>query len=360
MARRLLFLALLGGAICLFATEASAFGFRKHSPCPSECATGCATPCTVTYVEKKVTAYKAETEVKDVKVMVNQMVETKEEYKYTVCEPLVTKQKVMVQEQRTKEEPHKYTVMTPTIVKEKIKVCSMVPVTKDVEVTVYETVTTIVKQKRTLCETICVPVTVSCTVPVAPPHVHRGLFGGLCCKKHDECAPPCPPEPCYQTITKTVMQKQVVTKVIEVDVPVCTRVPKKVIQKVTTSQPVWTEKDVEVTKCIPVEKTGMHTVCFFVPVEKEVSVTVMKPVEKVGTRVVCKCVPVEKIIKQSFTKMVPYETTVKVPVYTPAPAPAPAPCPTPCATPCDSCGHAAHVGHRLGGGILHGCCHKCK
>jgi hypothetical protein len=217
-------------------------------------------------------------------------------------------------------------------------------------------VTTIVKQKRMVCETICVPVTVCCTVPVAPPH--HGLFGGLCCKKHDDCAPPCPPQPCYQTITKTVMQRQVVTKEIEVNVPVCTLVPKKVMQKVTTCQQVWTDKDVDVVKCVPVQKTGTHTVCFSVPVEKMIDVTVMTPVEKVGTRVVCKCVPVEKVVKQTFCKMVPYETTVKVAVYTPAPAPAP--CPAPCATPCDPCAQVTHISHRMGGGILHGCCHHCK
>jgi len=360
MTKRLLFSAFLVAAMLMMTSDqATAFCFKKkHAPCPSECATSCATPCTVTYVDKKVTAYKAETEVKDVKVMVNEMVQTKEEYKYIVCEPFTTKQKVTYQEQRTKEEPYKYTVLAPITVKEKVKVCNMVPVTKDVEVTMYDVVTTMTKQKRVVCETICVPVTVSCTVPVATPHAHHGLFGGLCCRKHDDCAPACPPEPCYQTITKTVMQKQVISKEIEVNVPVCTRVPRKVIQKVTTCQAVWTEKDVDVVKCIPVEKTATRMVCFYIPIEKEIDVTVMKPVEKVGTRIVCKCVPIEKVIKQTFTKMVPYETTVKVAVYTPAPAPvvAPAPCATPCAAPCDT----TAVGHRMGGGILHGCCHKCK
>jgi hypothetical protein len=355
MTRRLLPLAVLAAAIFLVTSqEATAFGFRKHNTCPSECATACATPCTVTWVDKKVTAWKAETEVKDVKVMVSEWSETKEEYKYWVCEPITTKQKIVVHEMKTKEEPYKYTVLEPTTVKEKVKVCSLVPVTKDVEVTIWETVPVVTKQKRVVCETICVPVTVCCTVPVKQ---HHGLFGGLCAKKH-ECE--CPPEPCYQTITKTVMQKQVVSKEIEVNVTTCTRVAKKVMQKVTTCEQVWNEKEVMVQKCVPIEKTGVKTSCFYVPIEKEISVTVQKPVEKVGTHIVKKCVPVEKIVKQSFTKMVPYETTVKVPVYTPAPVPAPVP--APCATPCDTCApsHVSHIGHRMGGGILAGCCHKCK
>jgi hypothetical protein len=420
MTRRLLTLAVLAAAMCTVTSQqATAFGFLKkhHSsgPCPTDCAPGCSTSYSVSYVDKKVTAYQAETETKDVKVMVNEWVDNKEEYKYMVCEPVTTKTKVMVNEwvetketykyiickpvttktkvtyseQKTKEEPYKYTVMEPTQVKEKVNVCDMVPITKDVVTTVYDMVPVTTMQKRVVCQTVCVPVTVTCTVPVAPPHVHHGLFGGLCAKKHEcECPTPCPPTPCYETITKTVMQRQVVSKEIEVPVTTCNRVPRQVTQKVTTYDRVWSTKEVMVTKCVPIEKTGMRTVCFYVPIEKEMDVTVMKPVEetgtrivkkcvpiekvmdvttmvpveKTGTRVVKKCVPVEKTVKQTFTKMVPYETVVKVPVYTPAPAAAPAPSPAPSATPCDACAptHVESVGHRLGGGILHGCCHKCK
>lgn len=369
MTRRLLTLAVLGAGILLVTTQqATAFGFKRHNscnPCPSDCAPPCSTSYTVTFVDKKVTAYKTETETKDVKVMVNEWVETKEDYKYIVCECVPVKSKVMVQQQMTKEEPYKYTVMTTVPTKEMVKVCNLVPVTKDVEITTYDIVPVVTKQKRIVCETICVPVTVTCTVPVAPPPPPRhGLFGGLCCaKKHDcDCPPPCPPTPCYETITKTVMQRQVVSKEIEVNVTTCTRVPKKVIQKVTTCERVWTEKEVMVPKCVPVEKTGTRTVCYYVPIEKEITTTTLKPVEKVGTRIVKKCVPVEKIVKQTFCKTVPYETTIKVPVYTPVTAPAPVPAPAPCATPCDGCGSSSvtSIGHRLGGGVLHGCCHKCK
>jgi hypothetical protein len=304
--------------------------------------------------------------------------------------PVTTTKKVMTQVMQTKQEPFKYTEMVLTPVKEMVKVCNMVPVTKDVEVTTYDIVPVVTKQKRVVCETVCVPVTVTCTVPVGPVYSSGGLFGKLCCKKkHEcECPPPCPPTPCYETVTKTVMQRQVVTKEIEVNVTTCTTVPKKVMQKVTTYSPVWTEKEVVVNKCVPVEKTAMKTVCFYVPVEKEVpvttmttvektgtrtvtkcvpvektvDVTTMTPVEKTGTRVVMKCVPVEKTVKQTFVKTVPYETTIKVPVYTPVPAPVPAPCATPCATPCGGCEPTSvmHIGHRMGGGVLHGCCHKCK
>ena len=430
MTRRVFALAILVAAMCAISSQqANAFGFKKRTHCdtcatPSPCATECAPSYSVTYVDKKVTAYKTETEVKDVKVTVNELVEAKVEYKYIECVPVTTKTKVMVNElvsapetykyiecvpvtttkkvmtqvMQTKQEPYKYTEMVLTPAKEIVKVCNMVPVTKDVEVTIYECVPVVTKQKRVVCETICVPVTVTCTVPVAAPapcgyaYSTGGMFGKHCCKKKCEsacvspCPEPCAATPCYETVTRTVMQRQVVSKEIEYNVTSYTQVPKKVMQKVTTYSPVWTDKEVVVSKCVPVEKTAMKTVCFYVPVEKEVPVTTMTTVEKTGTRMVSKCVPVEKMVdvttmttvektgtrtvmkcvpvekmvKQTVLKTVPYETTIKVAVYTPVPAPAPVP--APCATPCDTCAPASvtHIGHRLGGGILHGCCHKCK
>jgi hypothetical protein len=68
-------------------------------------------------------------------------------------------------------------------------------------------------------------------------------------------------------------------------------------------------------------------------------------------------VPTEKIVKQSYCEMVPYETTVKVPVYTPVqPPPAPpAPCPTPCATPCpEPCATPVATSRGGRGGIFRG------
>src|SRR5207244_6908677 len=90
---------------------AAAFGFKKHS-CDSGCAPApCGPQYTVSYVEKKVTAYKPETKTKDVKVMVGEWQDVKETYKHMVAEPVVTKQKVTVCETRTKEETHKYMAM---------------------------------------------------------------------------------------------------------------------------------------------------------------------------------------------------------------------------------------------------------
>ena len=91
MKRRLFGIALLGAAMLLTTESAFGFGKKKQSDCGTPCGTygaayGAGAPCgggyTVSYVDKKVTAYKTEWETKDVKVMVNEWVSAKEEFKY--------------------------------------------------------------------------------------------------------------------------------------------------------------------------------------------------------------------------------------------------------------------------------------
>ncbi|MBP3958986.1 hypothetical protein J8F10_27395 [Gemmata sp. G18] len=366
MKRRLLGMALLGAAVWMTTGAASGFGGRKKADCSSPCGTtaGCGTPCSsysVSYVDKKVTAYKTEWEAKDVKVTVNEWVTSKEDYKYWVNEPETKKQKVKVKEQATKDEAFKYWVNEWVTSKEKIKVAECKAVTKDVEVTTYDLKPTVTKQKRTISECVCVPVTVTCAAPAPSCDSGRGgLFSRLCKKKkHDDCAAPCGTPcdaPCAPVVTKTVMQRQLVTKEIEVDVTTYEKIPKKSIQKVTTNEIVWVEKEIDVKKCVAVEKTGTRKVCVWVDVEKDVDVTTWKKVEKTGTRDVRKCVAVEKTVKQQFAKQVAYETTVKVAVYTPVvvPAPAPVPCETPCASPCSTTGSSKPAR----GGLFRG--HCCK
>src|SRR6187402_2111189 len=138
MKRRMLALATLAAAMWMaLPQEASAFGKKRGS---ASCETGgggsyyggsadCGSPCgpqyTVSYVDQKVTAYKTETETKDVKVKVTKCVDVKEDYKYTVLEPVTIKQKVTVQETKTKVETYKYTVLTPVTTKEKVTVQEM-------------------------------------------------------------------------------------------------------------------------------------------------------------------------------------------------------------------------------------------
>jgi len=418
MKRRLLGIALLGAALWATAGEAAAFGKKKSSSgdCGYWMTAGYGasygghgydncSPCgshggmTVSYVDQKVTAYKTEWETKDVKVMTTKWVPTKEEYKYYVSQPVVTKQKSMVKEMQTKQEQYNYTVMEWTTVKERVKSAELKPVVKAVEYTTYEMQPVRTKQLQTVCEYVSVPVTMTATVA---PQYHAayapcasssaGGRRGLCGKKKgSDCAAPCPPpcgapspyaggcSPCDtapQVVTYTVMQRQAVTRQVEVDVTTYQRVEKKGVQQVTTYETVWTEKEVNVNKCVPVQKTGTRAVAFYVDVEKVYDVTtyqqvqmtgtreVLKPtqVQKTGTRTVAFYVDVEKVydvttyqqvqmtgtrevlkptqveetVKQSFPRQVAYETTVKVPVYTPAPAPCDTPCATPYYSPCAS------------------------
>ena len=73
MKRRVLALMMLGAAAWLAAPQTATAGHGgRRAPCgggmSGDCG-GCGTSYTVSYVDKKVTAYKCETETKDVKVI---------------------------------------------------------------------------------------------------------------------------------------------------------------------------------------------------------------------------------------------------------------------------------------------------
>ena len=330
MKRRIVGISLLAAAMVLSAPTAFGFGKKKNN-CNScgpvyqaPCATGYAAPYTISYVEKK--------------VMVNEWVKAKEDYKYWVNEPETKKTKVKVKELKNKEEEYKYTVTEWETAKEKVKVGEWKPVTKEVEVVSYTWQPKVTKQPRTVCEWVCVPVQVTCAAP--PPCSSRRR--GLCGRNRNNCGSPCG-SPCgapcpAPVMVKTVMQRQMVTKTVEMNVTTYDRIEKKEKKPVTTYEMAWLEKEVEVKKPKAVEKTGKHMVGVWVDVEKEVNVTTYKKVEKTGTHEVWKTKQVEK--------------TVKVPVYTPAPAPAPAPMPTPSAVPyvpCSTCTPVVSSGGCCGG-----------
>ena len=362
MKRRLLGLAALAAVMALTTTSASGFGGRRKADCGTSggCGTtgGCGTPCNVTYVDQK--------------VMVNEWVTVKEEYKYWVSEPVTKKEKVKVKEAAYKDEAFKYTVNELVTTKEKVKVAESKAVVKEMEFTSYTSVPVVTKQMRTVCEWVCVPVTVTCAAaPACDTAARGGLFSRLCGKKHNDCAPACaaPCEaPCPQVVTRTVMQRQMVTREVAVDVTTYQRVEHKVKKPVTTYETVWVEKEVNVTKCVPVEKTGTRKVAHWVDVEKDVNVTKCVAVEKTGTRKVAHWVDVEKEVNvttynkvektgtHNVQKCVQVEKMVKVAVYTPAPVVVA----SPCATPCASVGTSGDCGSSGRGGLFKGrkghCC----
>ena len=301
MKRRLLGLAALAAVMGL--TTASAHGFGKRK---ADCGSvgygyggGGYADCgyggyggygagNVTYVEQK--------------VMVTEWVPTKEEYKYVEMQPEKKKEKVKVKEMVWKDKEYKYNVTEYKAAKEKVKVNELKPQQREVEVTLYDMQPVVVNQKRVVCDYVCVPVTVTCMVP--PPAPRGGCCAPCGAAYGAAYGAPCGP----QYVTRTVMQRQAVTREVEVPVTTYNRVERKEKRQVTEYQWVAVEKEVEVQRPVQVEKVGMQKVAEWVETEKEVEVTSWKQVEKVGTHNVYKPVQVEKV--------------VKVPVYTPAPAPA--------------------------------------
>ena len=83
---------------------------------------------------------------------------------------------------------------------------------------------------------------------------------------------------------KTVMQRQLVRREVEVDVVKCV--------------PVYVDREITVNKCVPVQKEGTRVVCRPVWTEKEVDVVNYVRVAKEGTRKVCQPVNVKQTVEQ--------------------------------------------------------------
>lgn len=361
MTRRVLALAVLGALVWMAADsrDVSAFGRKKAScaPAPSCGYTpGCgAAPCgEVAYEDREVT--------------VMEMQPTKEKFKYYECVPTQEKVKVKVCVTKSREEAFDYYVNKMVQEKQTIKVCKTVMVEEEVKYVSVSYTPKTEKQKRTVYECVCVPVTTvkqvpvyktvmvapacdPCAVPCAPAAdcgKRRGLFGGLCGKKSSSsCAAPAPTcvRVCeMQTVSCTVMQYQRVEKVIDVDVTTYTRVETPGTRKVQVCKQAMVDQDVMVWKCVQEKQTGKRTVYFTEMEDREVMVTKMVQAERDGERTVYKCVPVKKM--------------VKVAVYKPAPVVVPAPCAQPCAAPC-STSYAAPCGNS-GGRQRRGLCSPCR
>lgn len=354
MTRRMLAAAALGAVALMAATPAESWAFggkRKKAAdcggCPEAVAVahapaadcGPAAAPAVAYADQVVVSYKPEWKKKQVEVNATEYKWVDEEYTYKACEYVSKKEKVKVCEHKETKEAYKYTVNEWQQVKDKVKVCETEWKEKEEKYSYYEPAYTKQKVKKTVYETVCVPTEV--TVPVSAPAPapcedggkRKGLFARLCAKKKkDDCAAPCPaPAPCPTgcdapcgpaVVTQVVMKATRVAKEVEVEETVCTMVKKEGVRKVKYAEPKWVEKEVTVSKCMPVVKEGTRTVLTPTWVEKEVDVKVPTWVEKKGTHKVCKAFPVKKMVEQAYCEMVKVETVVKVPVSAPAPAPA--------------------------------------
>jgi len=374
-------------ALLVMTQDASAFGKKRGRGCDApSCEPACAAaaPCAtaVSYVDQQVTCYKTEWKTKKVDVDVVEHNWVDQKYKYTVCVPTATKEKVKVTECVATQQKYTYTVNETVAVKEKVKVCELVASKQAFKYTVNEVVAVKEKVKvcetkwteqeqkytyhepvygkttvmRTVCETVCVPTQVACAPPApsCDSGGRKGLFSRLCKKPSCDPCPTACASPCADACapcTKTVMVRQVISKQVPVEVTTCTMVAKEGTRKVNVATPVWTEREVTVHRCVPVEKAGervvhtptwverevvvhrcvpaqkegVRTVLVPTVVEREVVVTRMVPTEKEGTRKVCVPTTVRRTVDVSYCERVAYVTTIKVPVAAPC-APAPVCC----------------------------------
>ena len=116
---------------------------------------------------------------------------------------------------------------------EKRKVCTLTPVTKEVECTYIECVPTTTIEKRKCLQYTCVPTTVECEVPCWSTVMVPCCTPPSCCNPCGSVSYTCQRVCTMQKVQRTVM-KSVATEV-EVNVPVTTyaRVEKKAKRMVT-------------------------------------------------------------------------------------------------------------------------------
>jgi len=388
----------------------NSYGAAAAAPCD----TPVAAPAAVTYVDQKVITYKHEPRVKQVECTVYTEKWTDQAYEYTVMTPSTRTEKRPVNKCKEEwvDQPYEYTVMKPHMMTEKR------PVTKyrhewiDVptECTVLQRVTTMEKRKVTSykqvwedvpcshtvmqqvttmekrpCTTwVCVPRTVTQTVPVMSYGGSNwgGGYGGKgCCKKGwgggygqgaaQECG--------YQTVCCTVYDRVAQTTMVDCPVTKCVPVVVNSTRKVCRHEPVVTEVDCPVTKCVPVVVKGTRKECKVTSYVEHVdcSWTVCKPEVVHATRKVCKvtpyvemvdcviheckpvthkatrkvCTMVPSVVKKDvhYTECVAVETIVKVPVCAPNMA---------YASPYVNAGYGNSYGNRGKGCCFFKCCGK--
>jgi len=223
---------------------------------------GCAAPaCGVTYVDRVVTCYRAETRTRVVPVQVTRYV--------TETVPEKVKYVEMVQE------------VTPTERTETYYVCVPREVQYNYTVNVPVWTPTTVKQTYYTCA----PQEVVTQVPVCR---------SVPCQVCDPCTG------CCYTSCKQVTEWQSVRTVVY--------------------RPVAQTRDVTVNVCSyrQEQRTGTYTVHEMQPRSRKVTVNVVtcKPVERETTvnRVVCRAVTETVNVTQAYCEMVPYQCTVRVPV----------------------------------------------
>jgi hypothetical protein len=242
-------------------SSAEAFGCRRRG-----CADTCAPAVQVQWVEKAVTAYRPEWKERQVTCTINRVVprEVVENVKRTCMVPEMRPVKQMVT----------YYEQVPAEVTRTITHCQMVPETVPVTITRCRMVPQQVVQNVTCCRLVPMCVTDPCT----------GCTRTVC-----------RPENYTQQVTRTVLRPEFYQE--------------KGMQ--TVCRPHFTSQQVKETvmRCVPRQREVTVQQCFYRPVEQTYQVR----------RMVCDIKPEIQTRTERFCVMVPYQTTVKVPVCVPCP-----------------------------------------
>jgi hypothetical protein len=312
-------LALVGLAVLVAPVDAHGFGLRRSS---CNTSSGYADTCgmAVSYVDQEVTAYRTEVKTREVEREVREWVtkEVKQDYKYYELKEVVTptKRTVVWYENITVRVPVEYDVCVPTLVTEKRKVTTYktdyVQVPYDYVVSVPE----MVQEPRTVTTYKCVYEPVTTMVPVC-----RTVSVPVC----DPCTG------CVHYVCQRVTEMQPCTRTVARSIPETTNVMVNVCRYHSETKhgtrtecrvtPVTTDVDVQVCRTVIEHKKGERLECKLEKKsrEEEVNVVSCERVEKTGSRMVLvgEWKTSMKKVTESYCVTTPYQTVVKVPVYTP-------------------------------------------
>jgi hypothetical protein len=269
------------------------------------------------WVEQTVTAYRAECKTQLVPVVVDKVVSKTidEPYKYTELVPVTVPQKQTVTTYKcvAKEVPYTYTVHAQIVTPEKRSITTYETVARQVPFTYTVKVPVVTAEKKLVTTYVSIPEEICKEVPV-----HKLAF----VKEVDECSGHHHTRLRHVTTLKTVKSVVVhkVPETKEVIVNICSYRTEERTATKTICEKVPVTKEVTVNVCSyrAEQRTATRTVVEKVAESQEITVNVTKyqPVEKTGVvrRVVCEKVQETVTVAQTSKELVPYTTTIKVPV----------------------------------------------
>lgn len=266
----------------------------------------------VQYVERQVTCYRAQAVEQTVTEQVTRCVAVQENFTYAVNVPVTRQEKrtqtVYVQQQKEIQVP--VNVCVPVTTNERRTVTEYTPTNKVVNFT-YTVMVPETVQRKVLSTTFqCVPRQETIAVPVCR------MVPVQCTDACGNCVTTCRPVVETQQVTRTVMDRVPTTQEVTINEVVCraeNRQGQRTVCEMVASQ---REVTVPVTRMQVQQQMVRRVVCEVVPQQQEVMVNVcsFETRQQTGTRTVYRPVTENVTRKVLVNQMVPYTTTVRVPV----------------------------------------------